>query len=50
MKEKKEKKLRLNKITTQNLDFVLDRFEQKEVKGGSGGETIPGTTEMPIYC
>jgi hypothetical protein len=50
MKEKKEKKLSLNKITIQDLDFVLDRFEQKEINGGSGSDTAPGTTEMPIFC
>jgi hypothetical protein len=50
MKQKKEKKLRLGKVTIQDLDFVLDRDDQKEVKGGSGRDTAPGTTEMPIYC
>ena len=48
MKEKKEKKLRLNKITIQDLDFVLDRVEQKEVKGGS--KTKFGTTDIPVIC
>ena len=50
MKEKKEKKLNLNKITIQDLDFVLDRVEQNEVRGGSGGETAPGTTKIPVLC
>jgi hypothetical protein len=50
MKEKKEKKLNLNKITIQDLDFVLDRVEQNEVRGGSGGETAPGTTKIPVIC
>lgn len=48
MKEKKEKKLRLGKVTIQNLDSVLDRVEQKEVKGGSG--IAVGTTEIPVLC
>ena len=50
MKEKKEKKLHLNKITIQDLDFVLHRVEQREVRGGSGSETGPGTTKIPVLC
>lgn len=51
MKEKKEKKLRLRKETVQDLDTVLDRDEQKRVKGGtSTGTSQNGTTEVPIYC
>lgn len=44
MKEKKEKKLRLGKITIQNLS-VLDSVEQKKIHAGAGG-----TTHIPIYC
>jgi len=44
MKEKKEKKLRLDKITIQDLNSTLDRDEQKAVKGGSG------TTDLIAFC
>ena len=50
MKEKKEKKLHLNKITIQDLDLVLDRMEQNEVRGGSESDTAPGTTKIPVLC
>lgn len=49
MKEKKEKKLHLGKMTIQDLDNGLDRDEQQKVKGGTG-TTQPGTTDVPIYC
>lgn len=49
MKTKKEKKLRLGKITIQDLNTVLDRDEQKTVLGGTG-TPYPGTTDVPIYC
>ncbi len=45
MKQKKEKKLRLGKMTIQNLDIVLDQDDLERVKGG-----LPGTTQVPIYC
>jgi len=45
MKQKKEKKLRLGKMTIQNLNTVLDQDDQKRVKGGQDG-----TTQIPIYC
>ncbi|UCH96067.1 MAG: hypothetical protein JSV88_04235 [Candidatus Aminicenantes bacterium] len=49
MKQKKEKKLRLGKETIQDLDIVLDRDEQKRVKGGTANN--PGyTTIVPVYC
>ena len=49
MKEKKEKKLHLNKITIQDFDSVLDGDRQKKIKGGSGA--IPfGLTNIPIVC
>lgn len=43
MKQKKEKKLHLGKVTIQNLDTVLAQDDQKRIKGG-------GTTKLPIYC
>jgi hypothetical protein len=49
MKPKQEKKLHLGKVTIQDLDKVLDREEQKKVKGGTGTMN-PGTTDVPIYC
>lgn len=49
MKEKKEKKLRLGKMTIQNLDSILDRDEQKVIKGGSENNP-PGTTDLAIFC
>jgi len=49
MKQKKEKKLRLSKETIQNLDIVLDRDEQKRVKGGTAYAN-PGTTDVPYHC
>lgn len=49
MKEKKEKKLRLDKITIQDFDSVLDGDQQNAVKGGS--ETNPfGLTDIPVVC
>lgn len=45
----KEKKLQLKKITIQNLNALLDREEQKAIKGGT--DVVPfGTTDVPIYC
>jgi hypothetical protein len=44
MKEKKEKKLRLGKITIQDIS-VLDSAEQKKIYAG-----VVGTTQIPIYC
>jgi len=49
MKTKKEKKLSLGKETIQDLDTVLDRDDQKRIKGGTSTGTN-GTTEVPIYC
>jgi hypothetical protein len=46
---KKEKKLQLKKNTIQNLKTVLDRAEQKTVKGGTNVGPF-GTTDVPIYC
>jgi hypothetical protein len=45
MKQKKEKKLRLDKMTIQNLETVLNPDDQKRVKGGE-----PECTAVPIYC
>ncbi|NIM10421.1 MAG: hypothetical protein GTO45_00390 [Candidatus Aminicenantes bacterium] len=47
MKQKKEKKLHLSKITIQNLDYNLDRDEQKKIRGGSKPS---GTTEIIVFC
>jgi hypothetical protein len=47
MKQKKEKKLRLSKETILDLDNVLERDDQKWVKGGS---QEMGPTLVPIYC
>jgi hypothetical protein len=44
MKKQKEKKLRLGKITIQNLS-VLDSVEQKKIYAGA-----EGTTQIPVYC
>ncbi|UCH96056.1 MAG: hypothetical protein JSV88_04180 [Candidatus Aminicenantes bacterium] len=49
MKEKKEKKLRLNKITIQDFDSVLDGDQQNAIKGGSDIQTA-GTTDIPVIC
>jgi hypothetical protein len=49
MKPKQEKKLGLGKEIIRNLDSVLERDEQKRVKGG----TLPkpqGNTDVPFYC
>ena len=54
MKETKEKKLSLKKITIWNYDSLLDsdsilnRDEQKVPRGGSGTETTE--TEIIIFC
>lgn len=45
----KEKKLKLQKSTVQNLNAALDRDEQKNVKGGTNGEPY-GTTQVPVFC
>jgi len=47
MKQKKEKKLGLNKETIQDFATVLDKDDQKWVKGGSQGF---GPTQVPIFC
>ncbi|MCK4761752.1 MAG: hypothetical protein KAW12_06085 [Candidatus Aminicenantes bacterium] len=45
----KEKKLKLEKSTVQNLNTILDREEQELLKGGTN--VVPmGTTAVPIYC
>lgn len=49
MKPKKERKLRLGKMTLQDLNIILDRDDQNRVKGGSKTEQ-GGTTQIPIYC
>jgi hypothetical protein len=49
MKEKKEKKLRLDKITVQDFGSVLDGDQQKEIKGGSDANLF-GLTNIPVVC
>lgn len=49
MKPKKERKLRLVKTTIQDLNIILDRDDQKMVKGGSKTNQ-GGTTEVPVFC
>ena len=49
MKQKKEKKLRLSKETIRDLANILDRDDQKWVKGGSPNMFV-GITQVPIYC
>lgn len=49
MKEKKEKKLRLNKITIQGFDSVLDSDQQNAVKGGTDTNQN-GLTDIPVVC
>jgi hypothetical protein len=45
MKKQEEKKLRLGKVTVQDLN----RDEQKEIRGGFNiGQA--GTTDIPQYC
>jgi len=47
MKQKKEKKLGLNKETIQDFDTVLGKDDQKWIKGGS---QLVGPTQVPIFC
>jgi len=49
MKEKKEKKLRLGKITVCALAFSLERDEQIRIKGGVDKDLV-GVTILPVYC
>jgi hypothetical protein len=49
MKQKKEKKLRLSKETIQDFENVLERDDQKWVKGGSQNEYV-GITQVPVFC
>ena len=54
MKETKEKKLSLKKITIWNYDSILDsdsimdRDDQKAARGGTGNTS--GETEIIIFC
>jgi hypothetical protein len=49
MKQQKEKKLRLTKETIQDLDSVLDRDNQKKVKGGSQTDQTMNT-QIRVFC
>ncbi|MCP5048720.1 MAG: hypothetical protein GY940_16235 [bacterium] len=49
MKQTKTKQLYLNKVTIQNLGIILDKDEQKKVKGGTY-TSQNGSTQIPIYC
>jgi hypothetical protein len=49
MKQKKEEKLRLGKITIADFETRLDKDAQEAVRGGS--ESNPAlTTVTPVYC
>ncbi len=51
--EQKEKKLRLGKITVEDLSIRLAHDEQQQVKGGiDNGPTdvTYGTTNIPVFC
>ena len=49
MKEKKETKLSLGKITLSDLAPILDRDEQIKIKAGFDVEFV-GITILPVYC
>ena len=49
MIEKKEKKLRLEKVTVQNFNWVLDGDQQNAVKGGTNTNQN-GLTDIPVVC
>jgi hypothetical protein len=49
MNEKKDGKLRLNKVTIRDLETRLGKDEQKKVKGGTGN-TLESITNRPIFC
>lgn len=49
MKEKKEKKLRLERISIQDLNMVLDSDQKNAVKGGSINNMY-GLTNIPVVC
>lgn len=49
-KEKKEKKLRLGKVTIRDFETHLDSDDQKTIKAGADNVQWAGTTNMPIYC
>lgn len=49
MRPKEEKKLRLGKVTIQDLNCALDRTDQKMVKGGTA-DSEKGTTQVPVFC
>ncbi|MGD2089912.1 MAG: hypothetical protein PVH61_27295 [Candidatus Aminicenantes bacterium] len=49
MKEKREKKLRLDKITVCDLVPTLERDEQLRIKGGFNKDLV-GVTILPVYC
>jgi hypothetical protein len=49
MKQKKENKLRFGKETIQNLDIVLDKDDQKGIKGGTANLNQVNT-QVPIFC
>jgi hypothetical protein len=45
---RQEKKVKLNELKVQSFVTVLDKGEQKAIKGGSLG--APGGTAVPIFC
>lgn len=49
MKKQEEKKLHLDKVTIENLDSIMEKNEQRMIRGGS--DTGPNyTTIVPVYC
>lgn len=48
MKQKNEKRLRLVKVTIQDLETSLERDEQKTIKGGNNNPKL--TTIVPVFC
>jgi hypothetical protein len=49
MKQKKGKKLRLGKETIQDLETVLDKDDQKRIKGGYENDYLVNT-QIRVFC
>ncbi len=47
--EQKEKKLRLGKITVEDLSIRLAPDEQQKIKGGTDNGSF-GITNLPVFC
>jgi hypothetical protein len=50
MKTKKGKKLRLEKITIQDLEKIRGKDGDQQVDDTRYCQLAPGTTNMPIFC